>query len=109
MQLAGSVVRRGGRERSSLLEEQQYLAWACLHGAPTLAEIADDRESKRLLIEAHGATQIANVQRGFKDAIGLGAHGALVFNCRKFCGTTEPSRVKRGASLAGRSAGLHRG
>src|SRR6266403_6140102 len=76
------VVRRPrrvsmNRARGSLIEQQQYLACPCLHCATALTELADDRESKSLLIEAHGARHIAHVQRGFKDAIGFGAHRVL--------------------------------
>src|SRR5260370_29615689 len=77
VQFAVTVMRRCDRARSSLLEEQQYLAWACVHGATALAELADDRESKYFLIEANRARHIAHIQREFQDPIRFVAHRRL--------------------------------
>src|SRR5277367_6525824 len=54
MQFAVAVMRGLGCARSSLLEQQQHLARAGVHGATTLAEVGYDAEAKCLLIEANG-------------------------------------------------------
>src|SRR5271167_4922692 len=48
-----------------------------MHRATTLAELANDREPKRFLVEASGAGHIAHVQRGFKNATGFRMHHSL--------------------------------
>src|SRR4029077_12923042 len=62
MQFALPVMRRLSLARSSLLEQQQHLMCTCLHGATTLAKLADDAEPKSLLVEANRAREIAHVQ-----------------------------------------------
>ena len=67
VKLAITVVRGLNLKRASLLEKQQHLARAGLHGAAALPEIGDDTEPEDSLVKSRRTGYVVNVERTLQD------------------------------------------
>ena len=64
--------------RSFLLKQQQDLAPAGLHRATALTKVADHLKTEDLLVEPRGSGYVADIQRGFEEAIAPGTHADIL-------------------------------
>jgi hypothetical protein len=71
VEFAVAVVGRADGFRTVLLEDQQNLVWASLHGAAARAEVADYFEAEDPLVEVDGSGNGFDVQGGFEYPVGF--------------------------------------